>query len=225
MRAVMRFSPSGIVVPSTRARAHRREGTPDRDRPEPGGGEGLTLANRIVVRKRGRRLTGRCGVLHDVSIEVRDGEDRGPARHQRQRQEHAHQVHHGHGAARGGRDLPWRSTVRGVDLTRKSTEEIVGLGISRWCRRAAGSSRSSRWRRNLLLGGLSSPRPARRHRGQPGLRLRGLSGSWPAAGRQLGGQHERRRAADAGGLAGARSCRPRRSCWWTSRRSGSPPSW
>ena len=42
---------------------------------------------------------GAVRVLEDVSLDVDAGRDRGAARHQRQRQEHADEMHHGHGAA------------------------------------------------------------------------------------------------------------------------------
>ena len=73
---------------------------------------------------------GAVRVIEDVSLDVGAGRDRGAARHQRQRQEHADEMHHGHGAAERRAASSPRSTACSHDLTGRTTEEIVDLGIA-----------------------------------------------------------------------------------------------
>ena len=68
--------------------------------------------------------------LHGISLTIREKETVALLGHQRQRQEHAHEVRHGHRAAdaRARSCSPW--TAKDFDLTKLSTEEIVNLGVA-----------------------------------------------------------------------------------------------
>ena len=83
---------------------------------------------------------GAVRVLHDVSLDGRRRRDRRAARHQRQRQEHADEVHHGHGAAERRQDHR-RDRRHRHDLS-AARPRRSSISASRWCPRAGGCSRS-----------------------------------------------------------------------------------
>ena len=191
MRAVMRFS-----------RAHRgaRRGRADR-----GGHAGArscatrrwrrpTLASRIVVRDVDAGY-GAVRVLHGVSIEVREGETVALLGTNGNGKSTLIKCLMGMVTPEAGEIFLETDGAR-IDLTGKSTEEIVGLGIA-LVPEGRRLFPKLTVEENLLLGAYRAGGPGR-HRGQPRLRLRGLPGARraPAAAR---GQHERRRAADARG--------------------------
>ena len=90
--------------------------------------EGLPWRLRLTVQALDAGY-GAVRALHGRDPACRGGRDRGAARHQRQRQEHADEVRHGPGAAQSQAD---RAAIDGAthDLTRLPTEEIVGLGVA-----------------------------------------------------------------------------------------------
>jgi branched-chain amino acid transport system ATP-binding protein len=72
---------------------------------------------------------GAVKALRGVTLHVEAGENRRLARHQRQRQEHADEVHHGPGPpGRGRLSLTIDGQVH--DLTKLSPEAIVDLGVA-----------------------------------------------------------------------------------------------
>ena len=143
---------------------------------------------------------GAVRVIEDVSLERRRGRDRGAARHQRQRQVHADEMHHGHRAARAPAASSPRSTARRHDLVGRTTEEIVDLGIALVPEGRRLFPRLT-VEENLLLGAFRKKARAAL-KTQSRLLLRDLPAARRAAlaARRL---DERRRAADAG--AGARA--------------------
>ena len=138
---------------------------------------------------------GAVRVLEDVSIDGHARRDGGAARHQRQRQKHADEMHHGHGAARAPAASSPRSTARTTTWSAAAPRQIVDLGIALVPegRRLFPSSRS---RKTCCSAPSAAPR-ARQIAAQSRLLLRGLSRAARAA-QPARRHHERRRAADAG---------------------------
>ena len=98
MQAVMN-SRERVDLPGRRA--HHLRGLAARHRRQPRGAEGLPW--RLSSPSAGVEAGyGAVRALHGVSLAVRERRDRRAARHQRQRQEHADEVRHGHGAPDAG---------------------------------------------------------------------------------------------------------------------------
>ena len=97
-----------------RRRAHHLRGHAGRDRGRTPTCRRPTLALKLTIDGVDAGY-GAVRALHGVSLEVSDRRDRGAARHQRQRQEHADEMRHGHGAARR------RGTIDAGDRRRSAT--------------------------------------------------------------------------------------------------------
>ncbi len=127
---------------------------------------------------------GAVRVLHGVSIEVRDGETVALLGTNGNGKSTLIKCIMGMVRPEAGEIFLETDGVR-VDLTRKSTEEIVGLGIALVPEGRRLFPRLS-VEENLLLGRLPAGRP-RRHRGQPRTSPSRPSRCWPARRRQLAG--------------------------------------
>ena len=73
---------------------------------------------------------GAVKALRGVSLACRGRRDRGAARHQRQRQEHADEMHHGPGAPAAAAASSLTIDGNAHDLTRLPAEAIVDLGVA-----------------------------------------------------------------------------------------------
>ena len=190
MRAVMSFSQRiAVLVVGPQDRRRRARGR----RQQPGSGEGLPwpVASRIEGLHAGY---GAVRVIEDISIDGRRRRDRGAARHQRQRQEHADEMHHGAGAAerrehrrrhRRHRARPHQAHDRGDRRPRHRPGARRPAAVSQADGRGEPAARRL------------PPRRARGDAPQPRELLRDLPAAGRAA-RPARRQHERRRAADAG---------------------------
>ena len=96
MQAVMRFSQRVVCLDAGKIIC---EGTPQIDRAEPRSAEGLPWRLSSSDLAASTRATARCARCTGCRSTLTQGADRRAARHQRQRQEHADEVRHGHGAA------------------------------------------------------------------------------------------------------------------------------
>ena len=120
---------------------------------------------------------GAVRVLEDVSLTRRRRRDRGAARHQRQRQEHADEMHHGHRAAERRHASSPRSTAHGTTWSASPPRQIVDLGIALVPEGRRLFPRLT-VEENLLLGAFRQKARAD-DQAQPRVLLRGV----PAAGR------------------------------------------
>ena len=131
---------------------------------------------------------GAVRALHGVSLDVIRGRDRRPARHQRQRQEHAHEVRHGHGAAdAAGSDHPGDRRPSSIDLTQPADRRRSSISASRMVPEGRRLFPKLTVEENLLLGAFRARGARRRSRSNLALRLRGRSRCCRSAARQLAG--------------------------------------
>ena len=163
---------------------------------------------------------GAVRVLHGVSIEVREGETVALLGTNGNGKSTLIKCLMGMVTPEAG-EIFLETDGKRIDLAGKSTEEIVGLGIA-LVPEGRRLFPKLTVEENLLLGAY---RPAAR--ADIAANLAFAFEAFPVlAGRrrQLAGSMSGRRAADAGGGPRAHVL-ARRFSWWTSRRSGSRPSW